>query len=48
MTIDEKIRGEKLQYDINREAAKVSALSSGKIDEHEYLPAEEILPPDQR
>ena len=48
MTIDEKIRGEKLQYDINREAAKVSALSSGKIDKYKYLPAEEILPPDQR
>ena len=32
MTIDDKIRGEKLQYDINREAAKISALSSGKID----------------
>ena len=32
MTIDDKIRDEKLQYDINREAAKLSALSSGKID----------------
>ena len=32
MTIDDKIRDEKLQYDINREAAKISALSSGKID----------------
>ena len=31
MTIENKIRGEKLQYDINREAAKISALSSGKI-----------------
>ena len=30
MIIDEKIRDEKLQYDINREAAKTSALSSGK------------------
>ena len=37
MTIDNKIKGEKLQYDINREAAKVSALSSGEIDKYEYL-----------
>ena len=37
MTIDDKIRDEKLQYDINREAAKVSALSSGKADKYEYL-----------
>ena len=32
MTIDYEIRDEKLQYDINREAAKISAISSGKID----------------
>ena len=32
MTIDDKIRDEKLQYDINREAGKISTLSSGKID----------------
>ena len=37
MTIDEKIREEKLQHDINREAAKLSALSSGKINKYEYL-----------
>ena len=48
MTIDDKIRDEKLQYDINREAAKISALSSGKIDKYEYLTDEEILPSDQR
>ena len=48
MTIDDKIRDEKLQYDINREAAKMSALSSRKIDIYEYLRGEEILPPDQR
>ena len=47
MTIDDKIRDEKLQYGINREAAKVSALSPGKIDEYEYLTGEEILPSDQ-
>ena len=44
MTIDDRIRDEKLQYDINREAAKISALSSGKIDKYEYLTGEEILP----
>ena len=37
MTIDDKIRDERLQYDINREAAKISALSFGKIDKYEYL-----------
>ena len=37
MTSKVQIRDEKLQYDINREAAKISALSSGKIDKHEYL-----------
>ena len=35
MTIDDKIRDEKLQYDINREAKKISALQSGKIDKYE-------------
>ena len=39
---------EKLQYDINREAAKISPLSSGKIDKYEYFTGEEILPSDQR
>ena len=43
MTIDEKIRNEKLQYDINRGAANISVLSSGKLDEWEYLMSEEIL-----
>ena len=41
--VSDKIRDEKLQYDINREAAKMSALSSGKIDKYEYLTDEEIL-----
>ena len=36
MTIEDHIRDEKLQYDINREAAKISALSSGKVDKYEY------------
>ena len=47
MKIDDKIEDEKLQYDINREAAKLSALSSGKIDKYEYLTGKEILPSDQ-
>ena len=48
MAIDDKIRDEKLQYNINREAAKMSELSSGKIDKYKYLTGEEILPPNQR
>ena len=47
MTIDDKIRDEKLQYDINREAEKTSGLLLGKTDKYEYLTGEEILPPDQ-
>ena len=48
MTINDQIRDEKLQYDINREVAKISALSSGKIDNYEYLTGEEILPSNQQ
>ena len=48
MTIDDQIRDEKLQYDILREAAKISVLSSGKIDKYEYLSGEEILPCNQK
>ena len=44
MTINDQIRDEKLQYDINREAAKISALSSGKTHKYEYLTGEDILP----
>ena len=44
MTIDDQIKSEKLQCDINREAAKISALSSGKFDKYEYLTGEEMLP----
>ena len=47
MAIDDKIRDEKLQYDINREAAKISALSSGKIDKYESLTGEELSPSNQ-
>ena len=47
MTIEDQIKNEKLPYDINKEAAKTSALSSGKIDKYEYLTGEEILPSNQ-
>ena len=43
MTINDKVRDAKLQYDNDRKAAHISELSSGKIDKHEYLPDEEIL-----
>ena len=48
MTINDQIRDEKLQYDINREAAKISALSSGEIHKYEYLTGEDILPSNQK
>ena len=44
MTIDDRIRNEKLQYDINKESAKISALSSGKLHKYEYVTGEDILP----
>ena len=42
MAIFDQIRDEKLQQEINREAAKKSSLSSGKINKYEYLTGEEI------
>ena len=48
MTINDQIKDEKLQYDINREVAKISALSSGKIHKYEYLTGEDILPSNQQ
>ena len=48
MTIEDQIKDEKLQYDINREATEILALSSGKLDKYEYLTGEEILPSNQR
>ena len=48
MTINDQIRDEKLQYYINREAAKISALSSGKINKYEYLTGEDILSSNQQ
>ena len=48
MTINDEIRVEKLQYDINTEAVKISALSSGKIQKYEYLTGEGIWPSNQQ
>ena len=48
MTIDDQIRDEKLQYDINREAAKIFPLSSNKFNKYEYFAGEEILPSNQK
>ena len=48
MTIKDQIRDEKLQHDINREVAKKSALSSGKINKYEYLTGQDILPSNQQ
>ena len=48
MTIYDQIRDEKLRYNINREAAKISALSSNKFNKYEFLASEEILPSNQK
>ena len=48
MTINDQIRDEKLQFNINREAAKIWALSSGKIHKYEYFSGEDILPTNQK
>ena len=48
MTINDQIKDEKLQYNFNREAAKISALSSGKLHKYEYLTGEDILPSKQQ
>ena len=48
MTINDQIRDEKPQYDINGEAAKVSALSSKKFNQYEYLTGEDLLPSNQK
>ena len=48
MTINDQIIDEKLHYDINREAAKIIALSSGKIHKYEYFTGEDILPSNQQ
>ena len=48
MTIDDQIKDEKLQYNINRKVAEISALLSGKINKHEYPAGEEMLPFNQK
>ena len=48
MAIDDQIRDEKLQYNINREAAKISPFSSNKFKKYEYLTGEEILSSNQK
>ena len=48
MIINDQTRNEKLHYDLNREAAKISALPSGKILKHEYHTDEDILPPNEQ
>ena len=48
MTINDQIRDEQLKYDINREASKISALSSRNIQKYEYLTDEDILPSNQQ
>ena len=48
MTIDNQIRDEKLQYYINREAAKISALSLENFRKYQYLTGENILPSTQQ
>ena len=48
MTINDQIRDENLRYDTDREAAKISALSSGKLHKYEYLTGEDILPSNQQ
>ena len=48
MTIDGQMKDEKLQYDINMEAARISAWSSNKIGKYKYLTGEEILPSNQK
>ena len=48
MTINDQIRDEKLQHDIDRKAAEISAKSSGKLHKYEYLTGEDVLPSNQQ
>ena len=48
MTIDDTVKDQKLQYNINRDEAKISTLSSGKIDKNKYLTGKEIFPSKQK
>ena len=40
--LDNKIRANKAQYDLDREAAKISALSSGELEKYKYLTGEDL------
>ena len=40
--VDDKIRSNQAQYDLDTEAAKISALSSGELDKYEYLTGEDL------
>ena len=48
MIINDHIRDEKMEYDINREAADISALSSGQVRKYEYVTGDDILPSNQQ
>ena len=48
MKINDQIKDEKIRYDINRKADKISTLSSGKTHKYEYLTGEDILPSNQQ
>ena len=48
MTIHDQMKDKKVQYGINKEASKISALSSGETNKYKDLPGEEILPSNQK
>ena len=48
MTINDQTREEKLRYHINKEAAKIYALSLGKVHQYEYLSGKDMLPSNQQ
>ena len=48
MAINDQIRDAKIQYDINKEAAKISALSSKNCHKYKCLTGEDILPSNQQ
>ena len=43
-TINKKIEQNKAQYDLDRQTAKISALSSGNVSKYEFLTSEDVLP----
>ena len=47
MTIADNIRNKTLQYNINRAAGKISALSSGKTNKYDYLAGKKVLSPQE-